>query len=62
LGNIQYNEDKWLYVVAPIYYKLNNVLKSTRIRDKYIKVRIRYSGEQLAVITAIQSMIRISYS
>lgn len=36
--------------------------KETRIRDKYMKVKIRYSGENLAVISSIMTSYTISYS
>jgi len=36
--------------------------KETKIRDKYLKVRIRYSGEDLAVISAIKTLYTISYA
>lgn len=62
LGNIHYTEDKWNVILQPIYYKEHNILKSTRIRDKYAKIRIRYNGEKLAVITSIQTLFRLSYA
>ena len=36
--------------------------KEARIRDKYIKIRIRYSGERLALITSIITMFTRSYA
>ena len=36
--------------------------KSTRIRDKYLKVRIRYAGNELAIISALKTIYRISFS
>ena len=42
--------DKWTY------------RKETRIRDKYLKVKIRYSGEELAIITALKTLYIISYA
>lgn len=69
LGNIEYKEDKWYTTISPIYYKdsivgTKNVsdLKSTRIRDKWIKIRIKYTGDKLVIINAIQSLLRISYA
>ena len=63
LGNIYYNEDKWYFTFKPIYYRdlVNESLKSTRIRDKYAKIRVKYSGEKLAVIVALQSLFTLSY-
>lgn len=60
LGNICYNEDRWYITLRPIYYK-ENTLKTTKIRDKYAKIRVKYSGEKLAVIVALQSMFTLSY-
>lgn len=42
--------DKWTY------------RKETKIRDKYLKVKIRYSGEELAIITALKTLYNISYA
>lgn len=56
-GNIGYIEDKWNLVIEPIKYNG----KSARIRDKWMKVRIKYSGEKLAVIHFIQTLMRVSY-
>ena len=36
--------------------------KETRIRDKWIKVRIRYSGKNLAVIHSLITLYNVSYS
>lgn len=36
--------------------------KETKIRDKYMKVRIRYTGNDLAVITAIKTIYTESYA
>lgn len=33
-----------------------------KLKDKYIKIRIRYSGEDLAVISAIKTLYSISYA
>ena len=36
--------------------------KETRLRDKYIKIRVRYTGEELAIITALKTLFTISYA
>ena len=36
--------------------------KEVDVRDKFMKVRIRYSGEELAVIDCLNTIYRISYS
>lgn len=33
-----------------------------KIKDKYVKIRIRYSGEDLAIISAIKTLYSISYA
>jgi hypothetical protein len=32
------------------------------IRDKFVKIRIRYSGEELAIIDFLNTIYRISYA
>jgi hypothetical protein len=36
--------------------------KQIKLRDKYIRIRIRYSGKELAIIQAVQTLFRLSYS
>lgn len=36
--------------------------KEVRPKDKYIKIRVRYSGEDLAIITALKTFYTISYA
>lgn len=61
LGNIQYLEDSWRMVIQPIYYTEHGVTKSTRVRDKYAKIRIKYSGTDLVTINAIHTLMTSSY-
>ena len=61
-----------LYQIPNIYYagryvgkvKLDNwtYRKEARIRDKWIKIRVRYSGKNLAVIHSIVTLYNVSYS
>ena len=37
-------------------------LNSTRLRDKWCKIRIKYKGDKLVVISAIQTFMTLSYS
>lgn len=75
LGNIQYKEDSWYTNIEPIIYKERFKIgdqeeavfregkeKSARIRDKYMKVRVKYTGEDLVVITALKTMFTLSYA
>lgn len=62
LGNIIYNEDKWYITLSPIYYKTKyNELRSTKIRDKYAKVRVKYKGDKLVVLVALQTVMTLSF-
>lgn len=36
--------------------------KETRIRDKYCKIKVRYSGEELAIITALKTLYTVSFA
>ena len=75
LGNIQYKEDSWYTNIEPIMYKERFKIgdkeeavfregkeKSARIRDKYMKVRVKYTGEDLVIITALKTMFTLSYA
>jgi hypothetical protein len=56
IGNIQYKNDSWVAQIEPL---LINPRKEARIRDKWARIRIRYSGEDLAVIAAINTIINV---
>ena len=64
LGNMQYKEDSWYITMDPIFYKTSGSLKwsSTRIRDKYIKIRVKYTGEDIVIITALKTLATLSYA
>ena len=36
--------------------------KSARIRDKYMKVRVKYTGKDLVIITALKTLYTLSYA
>lgn len=70
-GNMQYLEDLWNVEIRPIqitWCYINNgqlckkKVTETRHRDKYLKVRVRYSGEDLALIQGIVTMFNESYA
>lgn len=71
-GNMQYLEDLWNVEIRPVqitwcYKTKNGILEKTKItetrhRDKYIKVKVRYSGEDLTVIQAILTTFNESYA
>ena len=56
IGNIQYKEGSWYAQIEPL---LINSSKEARIRDKWARIRIRYSGKDLAIITAIKTLINV---
>ena len=73
-GNMQYLEDLWDIEMRPIKFKWAYAekdrynrwelkfipSKESRHRDKYLKVRVRYSGEDLTVIQGIITMFDYS--
>ena len=72
-GNIQYKEDSWYLVIEPIKFKrkyknsngdieIDSNYSSTRIRDKFLKIKVKYSGENIAIITALKTFMTLSYS
>jgi hypothetical protein len=71
LGNIQYKEDSWYVQIDPIIFdptlksdkdSTNVNWSSTKIRDKYLKIRVKYSGEDLVIITALKTLMDITHS
>lgn len=59
------------YTLPKQYQKLDSdqlisysgsVRKEAKLRDKYIRIRVRYSGKQLAIITAIHTLYTTSYA
>lgn len=63
-GNIRYKEDMWEVQIQPLRVKKKSSgqITETKIRDKYCKIRVVYSGTQLAIITALQTLYTLSYS
>ena len=76
LGNIEYREDKWLVTLSPIMFKqtqavykddeiiktISKHVSSTKIRDKWCKIKIRYKGDKLVVISSIHTLMSLSFS
>lgn len=56
MGNIQYRDGIWYSNIEPLNI---SDTKQVRIRDKWARIRIRYTGEDMAVITAIKTLINI---
>lgn len=70
-GNMQYLEDLWNIEIRPMQFKyayekdgklLFIKSKEARQRDKYIKIKVRYTGENLAVINGIMTMFDRSFA
>lgn len=61
LGNMQYKNGMWFIQIDPLRLDINvpQQKKEVRIRDKWAKIRIRYSGKDLAIITAIRTLINV---
>lgn len=53
--------DDWTRNIVswPDYQKRN---KEAKLKDKFVKIRIRYSGKDLAIISAIRTLYSISYA
>lgn len=74
LGNIEYKEDGWYTNIEPLRYNANlknpNITTfseldkfiSTKLRDKWIKIRIKYKGDRLAIVNSVITFENISYS
>ena len=60
-GNIQYKEDSWNLVIDPIKKK-GVKTESARLRDKWIKIKIKYKGDNLVLVSAINTIITLSYA
>lgn len=58
LRDLGYNAD----LLSLDVNKWNSDRKETRIRDKYVKVKVRYTGNELAIITALKTLYTISYA
>lgn len=40
----------------------DKINKEVKLKDKFIKIRVRYSGKDLAVISALKTLYSISYA
>ena len=70
-GNMEYLEDCWNVQIQPLTFKYayageNNLettgAMQTKIRDKYLKIRVRYDGKQYVMVNAIKTNYTISYA
>lgn len=58
-GNAHYKENIWNIEIKPF---ISPNKKQTRLRDKYAKIKIKYKGDKLAIITLLQTLYTISYA
>lgn len=70
-GNMEYLEDSWDIQIRPLVFSYAHLksdeLKLTeanqmKLRDKYLKVRVRYDGTKYALVNAIRTFYTISYA
>ena len=70
-GNMHYVEDSWDIQIQPIkiryaYLKDGEIrfskISEMRIRDKYIKIRVKYDGKKHSIINALRTLFTISYA
>lgn len=71
-GNMDYVEDSWDIQIQPLTFKYAYLLpdgtlalsdnSEMKVRDKYLKVRVKYDGTQYAIITALKTLFTISYA
>ena len=71
-GNMQYLEDLWNVEIRPVQITWcylddkeefqTKTVTETKHRDKYIKIKVRYSGEDLALIQSIYTIFEESYA
>ena len=70
-GNMEYLEDCWNVQIQPVSFKYafvkdtqfetTNAVQS-KIRDKYLKIRVRYDGTQYVMVNAVKTLYTISYA
>lgn len=42
--------------------KITGSINSAKLRDKWCKIRVKYKGDKLVVISALQTFMSLSYS
>lgn len=62
LGNVDYLESFWKVEIRPLEFLKDTKAKQSRLRDKYMRVRIRYTGDALTLINAVKTMFIKSYA
>jgi hypothetical protein len=55
-------DDGIVHIVPPMQLSAWSRRREIRFRDKYIKIKVRYSGKDLAVISALKTIYTNSYA
>lgn len=70
-GNMYYAEDCWDIQIEPLKIRYafmkDGQLKFTslsemKVRDKYVKIRVKYDGSRLVIVHALKTLFTISYT
>lgn len=70
-GNMEYKEDLWKVEVRPVSFKYAYISQDeltftkqveARHRDKFIRVKVRYNGKDLAVVQAVSTLFDQSFA
>ena len=59
---MHYKEDLWDVEIKPILIETSGEITQAKIRDKYCRIRVTYSGTDLAIITSLITMYTQSYA
>ena len=68
---MQYLEDSWDIQIQPLSFPFayisNGILTMTspqemKIRDNYLSLRVKYTGDKYAIINALKTQMTISYA
>jgi len=59
-NEIPKNLENKVTLVSSLYS--DSILKEVKIKDKFLKVRVRYKGDELAIIQALATLYTISYA
>jgi hypothetical protein len=70
-GNMHYVEDSWDIQIQPLKFRYAfmkglelkfSSINEMKIRDKYVKIRVKYDGRKLAIINALRTLLTVSYA
>lgn len=57
-----FKNTKPLYDDITVVDKMAGSINSAKLRDKWCKIRVKYNGDKLVVISALQTFMSLSYS